>query len=61
MKLADADLLRVAAENEIKSLQDLNVYSLAPRSTAPPGKKVISTKWVFNIKPNKAYKARLVA
>ena len=61
MKLADADLWRVAAENEIKSLQDLDVYSLVPRSTVPPGKKVISTKWVFKIKPNKTYKARLVA
>ena len=47
MKLADADLWRVAVENEIKSLQDLNVYSLVPRSTVPPGKEVISTKWVF--------------
>ena len=28
MRLADADLWRVAAENEIKSLQDLNFYSL---------------------------------
>ena len=40
MKLADADLWRVAAEDEIKSLQDLNVFSLVPRSTLPPGKKV---------------------
>ena len=53
MKLADADLWRVAAENEIKSLQDLNVNSLVPLSTVPPGKKVISTKWVFRIKPIK--------
>ena len=60
MELADADLWRVAAENEIESLQDLNVYSLVPRSTVPPGQKVISTKWVFKIKPNKMYKARLV-
>ena len=61
MKLADADLWRVAAESEIKSLQDLNVYSLVPRSTVPAGKEVISTKWVFKIKPNKTYEARLVA
>ena len=61
MKLADADLWRVAAENEIMSLQNLNVYSLVPRSTVPPGKKVYSTKWVFKMKPNKTYKACLVA
>ena len=61
MELADADLWRVAAENEIESLQDLNVYSLVPRSTVPPGKEVIRTKWVFNMKPNKTYEERLVA
>ena len=61
MKLADPDLWRVAAENEIKSLQDLNVYSLVPRSTVRPGKQVVSIKWVFRIKPKKTYKARLVA
>ena len=60
MKLADADLWRVATENEIKSLQDLNVYSLVPRSTVPPGKNVISTKRVLKIKPNKTYRARFV-
>ena len=61
MELADADLWRLAAENEIESLQDLNVYSLVPRCTVPRGKNVISTKWVFKIKPNKTFKARLVA
>ena len=49
MKLADADLRRVAVENEIKSLQDVNVYSLVLRSTVPPEKKVISTEWVCKI------------
>ena len=53
MELADADLWRLAAENEIESLQDLNVYSLVPRCTVPRGKNVISTKWVFKIKPIK--------
>ena len=60
MKFADADISRVAAENEIKSLEDLNVYSQVPLSIIPPAKEVISTKWVFKIKPNNAYKARLV-
>ena len=60
MKLADADLWRVAAENEIKSLQNLNIYSLVPRSTVPPAIKVISIKWVSKIKPNEIYKAGLV-
>ena len=59
--MSDADLWREAAEKEIKSLQDLNVYKLVPRSTVPPGQKVIGTKWVFKVKANQTYKARLVA
>ena len=31
MKMSDADFWREAAEKEIKSLQDLNVYKLVPR------------------------------
>ena len=61
MKMSDADLWREAAEKEIKSLQDLNVYKLVSWSTVPPGQKVVGTKWVFEVKANQAYKARLVA
>ena len=50
MKMSDADLWREAAEKEIKSLQDLNVYKLVPRSTVPPGQKVTGTKLVFKVK-----------
>ena len=46
MKMSDADLWREAAEKEMKSLQDFNVYKLVPRSTVPPGQTVIGTKWV---------------
>ena len=59
--MSDADLRREAAEKEIKSLQHLNVYKLVPRSTVPPGQKVIDTKWVFKVTANQTYKARLVA
>ena len=59
--MSDADLWREAAEKEIKSLQDLNVYKLVPWSTVPPGQKVIGTKWVSKVKANQTYKARLVA
>ena len=61
IKISDADLWREAAEKEIKSLQYLNVYKPVPRSTVPPGQKVIGTKWVFNVEANQTYKARLVA
>ena len=60
MKMSDADIWRGAAEKEIESLQDLNVYKLVPRSV-PPGQKVIGTKWVFKVKANQTYKARLLA
>ena len=59
--MSDADFWREEAEKEIKSLQDLNVYKLVPRSTVPPGQKVIGTKWVFKVKANQTYKAHLVA
>ena len=61
MTMSDGDLWREAAETKIKSLQDLNVYKLAPRSTVPPGQKFIGTKCVFKVKANQTYKARLVA
>ena len=61
MKMSDADLWREAAEKEIESLQDLNAYKLVPRPTVPPGQKVIGTKWIFKVKANQRYKARLVA
>uniref|UniRef100_A0A5S6Q3I8 Reverse transcriptase Ty1/copia-type domain-containing protein n=1 Tax=Trichuris muris TaxID=70415 RepID=A0A5S6Q3I8_TRIMR len=52
-----------AAAREIKSMQKLHVWDLVD---LPPGKKPISLKWVFKVKPNSegqadTYKARLVA
>ena len=41
MKMSDADLWREAAEKEIKSMQDPNVYKLVPRSTVLPSQNVI--------------------
>ena len=61
IKMSDADLRRESAEKKMKTLQDLNVYKLVPRSTVAPGQKVIGTKWVFKVKANQTYKAGLVA
>ena len=61
IKMSDADLWRDAAETEINSLQDLNVYKLVPRSTVPTGQTVSGTKWVFKVKEDQTYTARLVA
>uniref|UniRef100_A0A5S6QQU2 Integrase catalytic domain-containing protein n=1 Tax=Trichuris muris TaxID=70415 RepID=A0A5S6QQU2_TRIMR len=52
-----------AAEEEIKSLKDYKVWELVD---LPQGKKTITSKWVFKMKPDSqgrahTYKARLVA
>lgn len=61
MGLPEAQQWKDASEKEIKSLQDLNVYKLVPLSDVPSGKTVIGTKWVYKVKPDNTFKARLVA
>ena len=61
MKLPEAELWKEAAQKEIKSLQDLKVYTLVPISNVPKGQNVIGSKWVFKMKTDNTYKARLVA
>ena len=61
MKLPEAELWKEAAQKEIKSLQDLKVYTLVPISNVPNGQNVIGSKWVFKLKTDNTYKARLVA
>ena len=60
MKLPAAELWKEAAQKEVKSLQDLKVYTLVPESNVP-GQNVIGSKWVFKVKTDNTYKARLVA
>ena len=53
----------VAMEKEMESLKENKVWEL---TTLPPGKKAISSKWVYKVKTNsdssiERYKARLVA
>ena len=57
MKLPEAELWKEAAQKEIKSLQDFKV----PISNVPTGQNVIGSKWVFKVKTDNTYKARLVA
>ena len=61
MWLPEAQQWKDASEREMKSLQDLNVYTPVPRSAVPSGKKDVGTKWVYKVKPNNTFKARLVA
>ena len=52
---------KAAKEKELKSLQDLNVYKLVPKSDVPEGQNVIGSKWVFKRKADNKFKARIVA
>lgn len=48
----------VAMEEEIQAIKRNDTWTLVPR---PPNKNVISVKWVYKIKADGRYKARLVA
>jgi hypothetical protein len=63
MSSKQAELWRVAVEDEYKSLMDNNTWKLVQH---PAGQNVIRSKWVFKFKPfyegmNERFKARLVA
>ena len=58
MRLPEAKMWRAASDKEMKSLQDLEVYTLAPCSEIPPGQK---SKCVYKVKVDNTHKARLVA
>lgn len=61
MKMPDADLWCDATKkSEMQSLIGLEVFQLIPRSNVPPGRKVISSRWVFRRKAGNS-KARAVA
>ena len=51
MKLPETELWKEAAQKEIKSLQDLNIYTLVPISNVPKGQNVIGSRWAFKVKP----------
>lgn len=57
----DEDEWRSAVDDELKALNDANTWSVCNKSEKPVAKKCISTKWVFRVKDNGKYKARLVA
>ena len=50
-----------AAEHEIASLNNRQVYKLVPCSAVPAGRKRINSKWVLKRKADSSFKARVVA
>ena len=61
MSLPEAAEWKAATTKELNSLKDLGVHTLVPKSTIPPGKKHIGSRWVFKRKADGTFKARIVA
>ena len=49
-----------AMRKELNSLDEHEVADLIPSNTVPPGSSVIGTRWVFRVKADGRFKARLV-
>ena len=54
----DKDKWYAACLKELKAFKDHDTYQLAP---LPAGRRALGSRWVFTIKDNNRYKARLVA
>ena len=52
---------REAIGKEIGKMKDMIVWKLVPRTSMPQGKRCVCCKWVFDIKRNGVFRARLVA
>ena len=52
---------RKAIKTEISNMEKNKVWDLINNSELPKGRKVIGNKWVFKLKRNGTYQARLVA
>lgn len=59
MNAPDKDKWKKAIEDELKSLKDNGVWKLVDKEKAA-NKNILSNRWVFRVKENGTYKARLV-
>ena len=50
MRSPDADKWILGIQEELKSLKEMGVYTLVPRSDVPAGCKVLRGKWVLHLK-----------
>ncbi len=57
----DSDLWSAAVNDELRSLQEREVYELIPRGDVPEGRQIMTGKWVLVTKHDGRRKARLVA
>lgn len=49
-----------AMDKEMKRLKENQVYDLVPKSSVPPTCKIIGTRWVYKVKSDFTFKARIV-
>lgn len=52
---------RIAINNELDKMKQYSVWQVVPRKTIPPNRRCVKHKWVFDIKRNGTFRARLVA
>ena len=57
----ERDNLRVAIRKEIRSMIERGVWRKTDRKRIPSNRRLIGHKWVFKIKRDGTYRARLVA
>lgn len=60
MRRHDAAQWRAACQSEMKSLEETQTWDLVPYSDIPKGRRALPVRWVFTIKTDGRYKARLV-
>jgi len=53
MNSPDADKWILGIQDELKSLKEMGVYRLVPRSDVPTGQKILRGKWVLLLKRDK--------
>ena len=55
------DQWRNAINKELSSMTEHNVWTVIKRNTMPEGRRCVKSKWIFDVKRDGRYKARLVA
>ncbi len=60
MRRHDAAKWKAACQSEMQSLEETQTWDLVPYSDIPKGRRALPVRWVFTIKSDGRYKARLV-
>ena len=50
-----------AIQKEFENMENNNEWKVTSKQKAPPDRRILGTKWVFEVKENRVFKARLVA